>query len=401
MDFKKDFPIFQNNKDLVYLDSTASAQKPAYVIDSIKDYLEKDYSNIHRWMYDIAKRSEDFYHSSKEKVCSLINANSFREIIYTYNSTYAMNLLTQTLRFNKFLKAWDKVLLSIVEHHANIVPWLILKEEIWIEIDYIQIDEDYNLNLNDFEKKYDESVKVISITHVSNVTGQIFDLEKIWSKKREDTLFIIDASQSIPHFKIDVKKLNCDALFFTGHKIMADSGIWVLWWKEDLLNNLRPIFSWGWAISWVKETCYKEALLPDRFEPGTPNLTGAVSLLKAIEYIENIWWFEKIEEVEKELVEYSIEKFKKLKEVKIIGSLKWENRVGVFSFVVEWIHSIDIADYLWENWICIRAGQHCAEPFLASKNINHTWRMSLYIYNTKKDIDIFFELLEECINQFK
>ena len=368
------------------MDSTASSQKPSYVIDWVKDYLENDYSNIHRWSYKIAEKSEQLYKKSKQVVSEMINADSFKEVIYTYNSTYAINILVQTFRFNKILKKWDKVLLSIVEHHANIVPWLILKEEIWIEMDYVKVNDNFDLDIVDFDKKYDEKVKIISFTQVSNVTWQVFDLEKIWAKKREDTLFIIDASQSIPHFQLDVKKLNCDFLFFTWHKIMTETWIGVLWWKESLLTELRPIFSWGWAIKWVKESCFKEAWLPDRFEPWTPNLTWAVSLLKAIEY---------------ELVEYSLEKFNKFEGIKLIGSKKSKNRVWVFSFVVDGIHSLDIADFLaWKN-ICIRAGQHCAEPFLTDLWIKHTCRMSLYIYNTKEDIDLFFRYLEESILELK
>ena len=229
MDIKKDFPIFKHNPWLIYLDSTASSQKPSLVIDWIKNYLENNCSNIHRWLYDIAAKSEEIYVKSKKKIANLIWAESYKEIIYTYNSTYAVNLITWTLRYNKKLKSWDKVLLSIVEHHANIVPWLILKEEIWIEIKYVNVDENFNLDFEDFAWKYDDKVKVISMTHVSNITGQVFDLEKIWELKREDTLFIVDASQSIPHFKFDVKSLNADFLFFTWHNILVDTWIWVIW----------------------------------------------------------------------------------------------------------------------------------------------------------------------------
>lgn len=400
MIIKKDFPILKNN-DIVFLDSTSSTQKPNFVIDWINDYLKHSYSNIHRGMYDIAKISEDLYTKSKQKVCEIIWSNSFREIIYTYNANYAVNIITQTLRFNKFLKAWDKVLLSIVEHHANIVPWLILKQEIWIEIDYINIDENYDLDLEDFEKKYDETVKVISVTHVSNVTGQIFQIEKIWTKKRDDTLFIVDASQSIPHFNLDVKNINCDLLVFTWHKIMSDTWIWVIWWKQKLLESLKSVFSWWWAISNVEKNCFYQTWLPDKFEPWTPNITWAVSLLRAIEYIENIWWYKKIEEIEKELIEYALEKFNSNSQIKLIGSKNQKNRLGVFSFVVDWIHSLDIAEFLANKNICIRAGQHCAEPFLTCLWLKHTCRMSLYIYNTKEDIDIFFESLEKAILELK
>jgi len=397
VDIKNDFPIFENNKWLVFLDSTSSTQKPKMVIEWIKYYLENSYSNIHRWIYDIAIESENFYNKSKEKVAKMIWAKSYKEIIYTYNSTYASNILTWSFRISNILKKWDKVLLSIVEHHANIVPWLILKEEIGIEIEYVSVNENYDLDFDDFLKKYDEKVKVISFTHVSNVTWQIFDLERVWKSKRPDTLFIVDASQSIPHFDLNVQNLNADFLFFTWHKILADSGIWILWWKLELLEKLNPIFSWWWAIWKVNECSFTYSKIPDKFEPGTPNLTWAVSLLKAIEYIEKIWGFSKIEEIEYDLIQYSLKKFNERKKIKLIWSTKIENRVWVFSFIIEWIHSNDIADIMAENNICIRSWLHCAHPFFNKLGINNTSRMSLYFYNTISDIDIFFKILDKII----
>ncbi len=415
---KQDFPIFDNNKWLVYLDNTATTQKPKLVINGIKKYLENDYSNIHRGFYPTSERSEKMYIESKKKVAENIWASSWKEVIYTYNSTYASNLFISSLRRNNYFKAWDKILLSIVEHHANIVPWLILKEEIWIEIEYIKIKDDFSLDLEDLKTKLDSKVKAISITHVSNVTWEIFDLKKVWEiinnnyphpnlppfmrkEKESRPFFIVDASQSIPHIKVDVKEIWCDALFFTWHKLMSDSWIWVLWWKEELLTNLKPSFSWWWAISWVKHSCFKEALLPDRFEPGTPNLSWAISLLKAFEYIENIWGYKKIEEIENKLNKYALEKFKNIQWVKLIWWNNSNTRASVFSFTVEWIHSLDIADFMADKNICIRAGQHCAEPFMIELWINHTCRMSLYIYNTTEDIDVFFNALKEAINILK
>ena len=391
--FKKDFPIFQNNPDLIFFDSTATSQKPKYVIEGIKDYLENSYSNIHRWMYDIAKTSEDYYKSSKEKVWEVLNAKSYKEVIYTFNSTYAINLLTQTLRKNNKLKKWDKVLVSIVEHHANIVPWLILKEEIWIEIEYVSVDENFDLDMDDFRLKYTESVKVISFTHVSNVTGQIFDLEQIWKLKRKDTLFIVDASQSIPHMKVDVKKINCDFLFFTWHKVFADSGIWILWWKQELLESMECIFSGWWAISNVTHDSFTSATLPDKYEPGTPNVTWAYSLMKAFEYIENIWGFEVIESIESELTSYFLEKAKQYKFFHLIWSDKPINRVSVFSFVIDGHHSHDIAEILAENNIAVRSWKHCAQPLFNKYWHAHSVRASLYLYNTKEEIDKFFEVI--------
>lgn len=392
MNFKKDFPIFKNNPDLIFLDSTASSQKPAYVIDAMKDFLENCYANIHRWAYDISVRAEKMYDDSKKIVAKYLNADDYKEVIYTFNTTYAANLLTLTLKKNKFLQKWDKILLSITEHHANLVPWLMLKDEIWIEVDFVNVTENFDLDLEDFKKKYDSSVKVISMTQVSNVTWQIFDLEKIWALKREDTIFVVDASQSIPHFAVDVKKLNCDFLFFTGHKVLADSGIWVLWWKKDYLEKFSPAISGGWAISEVTCGGYTDARLPNKFEAGTPNMTWAVSLLKAFEYIENIWWFEKIEEVEAPLVEYFLSRLPELPNVTLIWSKNPENRVWVFSLVFEGIHSHDVAEILAEKNIAVRSGKHCAHPFYNLVWHGNSVRVSFYIYNTKEDIDKFFEV---------
>lgn len=392
MNLKKDFPIFKNNPDLVFLDSTASSQKPAYVIDGIKDFLENSYANIHRWAYDISIEAEKLYDDSKKIVAKYLNVDNFKEIIYTFNTTYAANLLTLTLKKNNFLKKWDKVLLSITEHHANLVPWLMLKEEIWIEVDFVNVTENFDLDFKDFEKKYDEKVKVISMTQVSNVTWQIFDLERVWKAKREDTIFVVDASQSIPHFAVDVKKLNCDFLFFTWHKVLADSGIWVLWWKKEYLEKFSPAISGGWAIWEVTCSTYTDAKIPNKFEAGTPNMTWAVSLLRGFEYIENIWWFEKIEEIEHSLVKYFLQKLPELSNVKLIWSKKLENRVWVFSLVFDWIHSHDVAEILAENNIAVRSGKHCAHPFY---NLVWEWnsvRVSFYLYNDKNDIDKFFEV---------
>lgn len=393
--FKKDFPIFKNNPDLIFLDSSATSQKPDTVIDWLKKYLENNYSNIHRWMYDIAINSEKLYFDSKKKVASFLNAENFTEIIYTYNANYALNLITQTLRYNNFLKKWDKVLLSIVEHHSNIVPWQILKKEIWIEIDFVNIDKNFDLDINDFKKKYDDKVKIVSLTQVSNVTGQIFDLEKIKNLLKKDTLFIIDASQSFPHFKVDVIKLWADFVFFTWHKVMADTWIWIIRWKKELLEKFDSIFSWWWAINEVKKYGFKYWALPYKFEPWTPNISWAVSLLKALEYIESIWWYEKIKQFEDEITKYTLNEFKKRNYITLVWGDNLEKRIWVFSFFINWVNPIDIADIMAENNICIRAWQHCAEPFMDFIWHKGLSRISLYIYNTKDDIDKFFEILDK------
>ena len=396
--FREDFPIFKNNPDLIYFDSTATSQKPSLVINWINKYLETTYSSIHRGLYNISEKSEKLYNDSKKKVAKFVWAYSYKEIIYTYNSTYALNLLSSSIWLSKQLKKWDKILLTEVEHNTNIIPWLILKESIWIEIEYIKIDKDFNLDLDDFKNKYDEKVKIISFTHVSNVTWQIFDLEEIWKSKRDDTIFIVDVSQSIPHIDIDVKKLNCDYLFFTWHKVFADTGIWVLWWKEKLLKELKPSFSWWWAIWTLVDNCFTYAKIPDKFEAWTQNVSWAVSLLKAFEYIEYIWWYSVLEKYENELVEYFLDKLKKYKNIKLIWSNNYKNRLWVFSMVIDWFHSNDVADILADNNIAVRSWKHCAHSYFNSIWLTHSFRVSLYIYNTKEEIDKFFNILNKIIN---
>ena len=418
MIYKKDFPIFTNNPGLVFLDSTSTTQKSSYVIDWVKDFYENSYANIHRGSYDIALQTEKLYKQSKQKFAQFVNAHSWREIIYTLNSTYAANLLASSIARTGMLQKWDVVLLSPVEHHANIVPWLILKEDIWIEIKYANLTEDYQLDLVDLEQKLaNTKLKVVSLTHVSNVTWVIFPLEKVWAMIGEissrhsvlDTesikdisfpLFIIDASQSVPHFQVDVQKLHCDAMFCTAHKFWAESGIGVLYGKQTFLESLKPAFSWGWAISHVHEQSFTSAPLPEKFEPGTPNVSWAVSVLKALEYIENIGGYTTIEAVEQELVEYFLQRvyeFNSWDSMKLIGSLSAENKVWVFSFTINWIHALDIADALAEQNICVRGWQHCAEPLMNYAWVSASVRVSFWIYTTKQDIDIFFETLEEVV----
>jgi len=228
--FRSFFPIFSNNPDLIFFDSAASAQKPYQVIEGVKAMMENDYANIHRGAYELSERAEAIYDESKEIVKSVLNAAEVSEINYTYNATYAFNLLAASLRDSGLLGPGDKVLLSIVEHHANIVPWLHLKEMIGIEVEFVGLDDQYQLDMADFEKKLTPNVKVVSLTHASNVTGAVFQLDRIdiLLKRKygiNKPFFVVDASQAIPHFSVDVQKLNCDFLIFTGHKVMSETGI--------------------------------------------------------------------------------------------------------------------------------------------------------------------------------
>lgn len=392
--YKKDFPIFKHNPKLVFLDNSASCQKPKMVIDWVSDFVTNDYANIHRWLYDLSERSEKAYYDSKKAVARLLNTSP-NEIFYTYNSTYAINIIASSLVKSKVLQKWDVVLLGIWEHHSNILPWQNLAEEHGFEVRFFDIKEDYSINRDDFAQKYDEKVKVVSCGHVSNVTGQIYDVKKIKQQLRDDTFFLIDWSQSVPHFAVDVMDIWCDALAFTGHKMMAYTWIGAVYLKKEWMKKLSPTMLGGWTIEDVSTTNHKLISGADKFEAGTPNIIGAVSLLKAIEYIDSIGGIQKFWEHEQEIIKKTLEKFKSLAgKVELIWTFSPEKRVWAFSFVIK-----DQSNFnkIWEtfadNNIAVRCGWHCAYPLHKQLWLGWTCRMSTYLYNDEEDIEKFFEVL--------
>ena len=397
MNYKRDFPIFQNNPWLIYLDNGASTQKPKLVIDWVSDFVSNYYANIHRWSYDLSEKSEEFYFESKKKLGEFLNCKS-SEIIYSYNSTYSINLIAQALCKSKFLWKWDSVLLWIREHHANVMPWKLLSEEFWFDIKYISIDEKYEIDWPDFSKKYDGTVKVVSIWHISNVTWKIYDVEKVKKLLRPETFFIVDWSQSFPNISVDVQKIWCDCFVFTGHKAMAYTGIWWLYLKKDWIKELTPLISWWWAIRDLDVDFYELPTTGSKFEAGTPNIIWAVSLLKALEYIESIWWMETIRNHEQEIVNYCLPKFEKLAEKVQLIWPKTNDRVAVFSFFIpENTNFNNVWEFFAAQNIAIRCGWHCAYPIHKSLSIPGTCRMSAYIYNDLDDIDKFFQTLNKLI----
>lgn len=398
MNYKKDFPIFQNNPWLIYLDNWASTQKPQMVVDWVSDFISKYYANIHRWSYDLSEKSEEFYFQSKKKLSEFINCKS-SEIIYSYNSTYSINLVAQSLCKSKFLWKWDSVLLGIREHHANVMPRKLLAEEYWFDIKYLSIDENYEIDRDDFSAKYDNTVKVVSIWHISNVTWKIYDVEKVKTQLRPETFFMIDWSQSFPNIPVDVQKIWCDCFAFTWHKAMAYTGIWWVYLKKDWIKELTPMISWGWAIQDLDVDFYQLPTTVSKFEAGTPNIIWAVSLLKALEYIESIWWMETIRNHEQEIVKYCLPKFNAVSDkVKLIWP-KTCDRVAVFSFFIPQNSNFNnVWEIFAEKNIAIRCGWHCAYPIHKSLKIPWTCRMSAYIYNDFEDIDKFFQILKKTIN---
>lgn len=396
MSLKSQFPIFQNNPGLVYLDNAASTQKPQMVIDGVSDFVSHNYSNIHRWLYQISENAEDLYELSKTQLAQFIHAQA-KEIIYTYNSTYAFNLLIQALVKSKKIWKGDKVLLGIREHHSNVLAWQSFSQEIGFEVDFIGLDEDTWLDWQDFQQKYTENVKVVSVSQVSNVTGTIIDVEKLHSLLREDTFFIVDGSQSVPHFPVDVQKIWCDAMIMTGHKMMAYSGLGMLYLKYQRIKELEPMILWGGTVKDVSVGEYSLQKNSMKREAGTPNIIGAVSLLKALEWIEQYGGIEKMWAEEQNLVAFLWEQFQKRKEkIWLLWTKIPEHRVGVFSFTK--LTGNTNFNQIWESFakenICVRVGGHCAYPLHKFLQVWGTIRLSTYVYNDFSDGEKFFEVLD-------
>ncbi len=412
--YKSDFPIFANNPWLVFLDSGASAQKPSYVIEKTSEFTAQNYANIHRGSYQLSEQSEEIYHKSKSKLASFLSTKNqsadASEIFYSYNATYAINIIAQALCNSQKLGEWDTVLLGIWDHHANITSRQSLAKIFKFQIKFIPIKEDYTLDWEDFAEKYDETVKVVACSQVSNVTGQMYEVEKIWkiiqeknskkTQKEEKTFFLVDGSQSFPHFAIDVENIWCDAFVGTGHKVMAYTGIGFAWMKKQYIKELQPLMSGGGTVKDVNVDWFSSFKNTDKREMGTPNIIGAASLLYALEYIENIWGIDKIWEHDQKIVKLMLEKLVELpaEQFQLIGSQDVEKRIGNFSFLLD---SQPNFNALWETFakynIAVRCGGHCAYPLHKSLQIGWTCRASFYLYNDEEDVEKFINTLKTIL----
>ena len=396
--YKKDFPIFKNTKfytkDLVYLDNAATTQKPQIVIDEFAKFYENSNANIYRGLYRLSEEATSLYEKVRKDTADFINAGE-SQIIFTKNTTESINLVV--LSFAKsILKKGDLVLLSVVEHHSNIVPWLILQKEVGFEIKYIDID-DSNFEFSDIDAMLSLNPKIVSITHVSNVTGVENNVKEITAKAHNNgAIVIIDAAQSIPHQKIDVVDLDCDFLAFSAHKMLGPIGVGVLFGKQELLDRMQPIFGGGEMILSVeKDSCtFKSS--PYKFEAGTVNFADAIVFSKTLEYINSIG-IDKIERYIKDLSSYTYKRLCQIDGIRIYGS---ENSAGIYSFSIKKIHPHDIASFLDEDNIAIRAGYHCAQVLMERLHVYALSRVSLYIYNDKSDIDKLTDSLSRISELF-
>jgi cysteine desulfurase/selenocysteine lyase len=392
---KSEFPIFKNRK-LIYLDSASTSQKPKIVLDAMKNVYENSNANVHRALYDLGSESTELYESSRELVAKFINANSSKEIIFTSGATASINLLAYSI--GSQLKEDDEVLISHMEHHANIVPWQQLVKRTGIKLKYLPLTDSGEIDLSKSSELITAKTKIVSITHMSNVLGTINPIKEIAKlTKMVGAVFIVDGAQSVSHMPVNVQDLECDFLVFSGHKMLGPTGVGVLWGKFELLNDLDPFLSGGEMIEKVtlEESTWNE--VPYKFEAGTPNYVQAIGLGAAVKFLSKIG-MENIHKYEKELTSYAVEKLQSIPNLNIHGSPK--NRGSVISFNIDNIHPQDLAQFLNEDNICIRVGHHCAQPLLETLNETSTARASFYIYNDFSDIDKLVDSIKSTISYF-
>ena len=398
-EFKKDFPIF-NNKDIVYLDSGATTQKPIQVIKKIEEFYENENANPHRGAYLLSIEATQVYEEARDKIAKFINAKHREEVIFSKNATESLNLIAYSYGLEN-LKKDDEIVISIMEHHSNLVPWQKVAKQTGAKLNYMYINDEFEISDEEIENKITNKTKVVGITYVSNVTGTINNVKKIIEKAHKvGAKVVVDASQAIPHMKIDVQDLNCDFLVFSGHKMFAPLGIGVLYGKREILNNMTPFLMGGDMIEYVYEQDTTFAPLPNKFEAGTQNVEGVVGLAAAIDYINQIG-YDKIDEIENEVVEYAREELSKLDYLELYMTPNKENHSSVISFNIKGIHPHDVASILDSENVCVRSGNHCAQPLLRSLGIDSTCRASFYIYNTKEDVDKLVKALNKAYSMFK
>ena len=398
-EIKKDFPLLEN-KEITYLDSGATTQKPIQVINAINEFYKKYNANIHRGAYSLSQEATEIYENTREKIAKFINAKTSQEIIYTKNATESLNLIAYSYGMNN-LKQNEKIVLSIMEHHSNLVPWQNVVKSKGAKLEYMYINENFEIADEEIENKITQNTKIVGITHISNVLGTINNIKKIIKyAHKKGAIVVVDASQSIPHQKIDVQELDADFLVFSAHKMLAPLGLGILYGKKEILNKMTPFLMGGDMIEYVYEQDTTYAPLPNKFEAGTQNVEAVIGLGAAIDYIENLG-YNKIQEIEKEVVDYARKRLSELEYITIYMTPNTKNHSSVISFNIKGIHPHDVASILDSNNVCIRSGNHCAQPLMRYLRIDSTCRASFYIYNTKEDVDKLIDALDKAYNMFK
>lgn len=389
---KMDFPIFQTG-DFIYLDNAATTQKPYTVVEAMKHYYETENANPLRGLYDLSIKATDAYEEARESVAKFIHAKSPEEIIFVRNATEALNLVAESYG-RAFLKEGDEVLITIMEHHSNLIPWQQIAKEKGAVLRFLEPDEEGLISEEAFKRALNDKVKIVAMAEVSNVLGNRQNIEKFVKLTHEkNAVFVCDGAQSVPHRKVDVTESGVDFLAFSGHKIYGPMGIGVLYGKKEILEKMPPFLFGGEMIEYVTKEEATWAELPHKFEAGTVNVGGAVGLRAAIQYVEKLG-FSFIEERERELSAYLMDGMKDIPHIHILGSKNGEQHHGIMTFTIDGVHPHDIAEILDSHHLCIRAGHHCAQPLMKFMGTPSTSRVSLGLYNTKSDVDAFLSAVK-------
>ena len=393
---RQDFPILEcqvNGKDLIYLDTSATSQSPVQVIDAMNDYYRTYNSNVHRGVHTLGTKATDAYEKARMKVRSFINAKRFEEIVYTRGTTAAINLVARSFG-ELVIEAGDEIIVTEMEHHANLVPWQELAKRKNAKLVFVPLEADGTITLDSLRSVITENTKIVAITHVSNVLGTINDIKAMAEIAHEHGAYIaVDGAQAVPHMTVDVQDLDVDFYAFSGHKMLGPTGIGILYGKADLLDKMEPIEYGGDMIDYVYKTESTWTDLPVKFEAGTPMIAEAVGLNAAIDYLNNLG-LDNIHAYEKELVEYAYDKMSEIEGIEIYGPAK-SQRAGLITFNLKGVHPHDLATALDSEGIAVRAGHHCAQPLMKWCQAHSTSRASFYIYNTIEEIDQFIESLEK------
>jgi cysteine desulfurase/selenocysteine lyase len=399
---REDFPILKrrvNGKPLVYFDNAATSQKPKIVIEAVNRYYMEYNANIHRGIHKLAEEATLAHEEAREKVAKFINANRTEEIIFVRNATEAINLVAYTWgRAN--IGSGDKIVLTIMEHHSNIVPWQLLAQEKNAKIEFAKIDEEGSLRLDEIREMIDDKTKLVCATHASNVLGTINPVGEIARvAHRHGALVLVDAAQSVPHMRVDAKEMDCDFMAFSGHKMLGPTGIGVLYGKSRHLESMPPFLGGGEMIREVHTSGATWKDLPYKYEAGTANIAGAIGLGTAVDYLNKIG-MDNVHEHEKEITSYALSRMDQVKGLTIYGGRDVKQKVGVISFNLGDIHAHDLASILDEEGVAIRSGHHCAQPLMEFLDIPAAARASFYIYNTKEEVDTLINVLEKARKLF-
>lgn len=401
---KADFPIFKNNSDLVYLDSAATSQKPASVIEAVKSYYENDNANVHRGIYELSERATEKYEAARSKVAGFIGAEA-DELVFTAGVTSALNQVAQGFAPTYLTRdGSETILLTEMEHHSNLVPWQRIAKQFNCRLEYVPVTKSYRLNYKEMHKILkQQNVKIVALTHMSNTLGTINSLEEIVPVIRKlsaQAIIVVDGAQAAPHLPVNVKELDVDFYAIAGHKMLGPTGIGALYAKKYLLEKMEPLLTGGGMISKVERETTQWAEAPHKFEAGTPNIAGAIVLAAAATYLQDLG-YEKIQQHEAEIITYALEKFKQTEKVTLFGPDDTKNRGAVFSFEIEGIHAHDVAQILDEEGVAVRAGHHCNQILMRDVlNTPSTARASFYIYNEKEDVDKLFAAIEVVKQKF-